>query len=644
MTIFKLGYNTKMNRMPLRKFFHILTIIAFTSVLSQLNKSSASEDSKTEPKADATKSTPLGVRQQSIKRMVAELENQFSDLARLLQEENPDQASKLIDAFKASKEMLLEKRMDDITELLDLSKLDSANEEQKKTIDDIKGLIEFLLKEDDESERIKKEIEKLKKWKADLESLIQDESELKDESELRSDKDKALEEMDRNIAELKRLIDKQKEIKEDTDRESTNGIEGLDKIADAQNELRKETEKLQESLGEKDKNDLEEKNKPANLMKDAVNDQKLAEQKLGEGKGKQAAESESEAIDKMQKALNGLEEERNRIAGIDPEDLQELTEDQRETAQETAKLSEEIEKSNASEGDSDQQQDPLKEGQEAAQNAIDSANEKMNSAAGQLAQGNPGQAAQQQKDAIEDLNRAKDEIDRQLEELQQQEKMEALVQLEQMFTEMLEKQKEGSAKVLVLEAKRQDQDGRLKRADRIELRSVEILERKLSEKSDEAVTLLNDEGSSVVVRNVVEGMKNDLIAIADRVDDNETGAFVQRSQKEVELTLQELIDAVKIAQKMEEQQQQQQQLQQQQQQQQQQNLLPPSAELKLLRLTQMRINRRTVDFEMRLNSDEAQNDVLKRQVNEVTLLQKKVTESARELAARGQQPLESEID
>ena len=491
-------------------------------MLSQLNKSSASEDSKTEPKADATKSTPLGVRQQSIKRMVAELENQFSDLARLLQEENPDQASKLIDAFKASKEMLLEKRMDDITKLLDLSKLDSANEEQKKTIDDIKGLIEFLLKEDDESERIKKEIEKLKKWKADLESLIQDESELKDDSELRSDKDKALEEMDRNIAELKRLIDKQKEIKEDTDRESTNGIEGLDKIADAQNELRKETEKLQESLGQKDKNDLEEKNKPANLMKDAVNDQKLAEQKLGEGKGKPAAESESEAIDKMQKALNGLEEERNRIAGIDPEDLQELTEDQKETAQETAKLSEEIEKSNASEGDSDQQQDPLKEGQEAAQNAIDSANEKMNSAAGQLAQGNPGQAAQQQKEAIEDLNRAKDEIDKQLEELQQQEKMEALVQLEQMFTEMLEKQKEGSAKVLVLEAKRQDQDGRLKRADRIELRSVEILERKLSEKSDEAVTLLNDEGSSVVVRNVVEGMKNDLIAIADRVDDNET--------------------------------------------------------------------------------------------------------------------------
>ena len=228
--------------------------------------------------------------------------------------------------------------------------------------------------------------------------------------------------------------------------------------------------------------------------------------------------------------------------------------------------------------------------------------------------------------------------------------MEALVQLEQMFSEMLEKQRQGSSKVLVLDEKRKIQDGRLKRADRIELRSVEILERKLSEKSEEAVNLLNDEGSSVVVRNVVEGMQNDLLAIADMVDGNETGVFVQRSQKEVELTLQELIDAVKIAQKMEEQKQDQQQDQQNQQQNQQnqqnqqQSLLPPSAELKLLRLTQLRINRRTVDFEMQLNNEKVKNDVLKRQVNEVTILQKKVTESARELAARGQQPLESEID
>ena len=646
MIILKFIFNIKMKSITYDNFFKVLT---GCFLLSLTIESKAEEAFLSDVESGETKSTPLGVRQQSIKRMVAELENQFTDLAKLIQEENPEQATKLVDAFKTSKELLLEKRMDDITKLLDLSKLDSANEEQKKTIDDIKGLIEFLLKDDSEKDRIKKEVEKLKRWKAEIESLIQDESELKDESELRAEKDKVLEEMDRNIAELKKLIDKQKNIKDATEKESVNGIESLDKIADEQNQLRKDTEKLQDLLSKENENsnsDKDEESEPSDLIKDAIDDQKLAEKKLGEGKGKLAADAESKAIDNMQKALNDLEEERNRVAGIDPEDLEGLKEGQKETADKTAQLSQNIDEENESDEDSNQQQDPLKEGQEKAQDAIDSAKEKMDSASGQLAQGKPGQAADQQKEAIEDLNRARDEIDKQLDELQQQEKMEALVQLEQMFSEMLEKQRQGSSQVLVLDEKRKIQDGRLKRADRIELRSVEILERKLSEKSEEAVNLLNDEGSSVVVRNVVEGMQNDLLAIADMVDGNETGAFVQRSQKEVELTLQELIDAVKIAQKMEEQKQDQQNQQQNQQNQQnqQQNLLPPSAELKLLRLTQLRINRRTVDFEMQLNNEEVKNDVLKRQVNEVTILQKKVTESARELAARGQQPLESEID
>ncbi|MED5471016.1 MAG: hypothetical protein VX577_04670, partial [Verrucomicrobiota bacterium] len=78
--------------------------------------------------------------------------------------------------------------------------------------------------------------------------------------------------------------------------------------------------------------------------------------------------------------------------------------------------------------------------------------------------------------------------------------------------------------------------------------------------------------------------------------------------------------------------------------QQQQQLLPPSAELKLLRLTQLRINRRTIDFDGEMNGPDKLNDVLRRQVRDATLLQKKITESARELAARGQPPIESEID
>ena len=605
------------------------------------------------------KKSPLGVRQQRIKRMIVELEMQFTELARTLQKDNPEQAEKLVDAFKSSKEMLLEKRMDEITELLDLSKLDSAGEEQKKTIDDVKSLIEFLLKDDEEADRIKEEIKKLQEWKDAIDGLIKDENKLKEESEIHTDKDKALEDLNRQIGQLKELIERQDELKADTEKESIKGIDGLDKIAEKQQELRELTESLRNELkGDKedaaqgkeskgDERDLDQdKSSGKESLRDAEEDQKWAEKKLEEGKAKLAVEAEKEALDNLNKALEQLEKEKDRIEGLSSDDLEKLAEDQGSTANDAGKLSEKMKSSGDTEGDPSEQQDPLKDGQKRAQGAVESAQSKMGKASESLAQGSPGGASESQEQALEDLEKAKEEVEKQLEELKQNQKMEALVQLEQMFKEMLERQEKATAKVLVLDEKRNNQDGKLRRADRIELRSVELQERELSEKSKEVEGLLVDDGASVVVRNVVEGMKNDLIALADRVDANETGSFVQRSQKEVEMTLKELIDAVKIAQQMQEQQQQQQEQQQEQQQQEQQEqqLLPPSAELKLLRLTQLRINRRTIDFDGEMKGSEKLNDVLRRQVRGATLLQKKITESARELAARGQPPVEAEID
>ena len=639
-------------------FYCVISLLVFVANLVQGQESSQDNSSFNVQENQEIKKSPLGVRQQRIKRMIVELEIQFSELARTLQKDHPEQAEKLVDAFKSSKEMLLEKRMDEITELLDLSKLDSAGEEQKKTIDDVKSLIEFLLKEDNESDRIKEEIKKLQEWKDAIDDLIKDENNLKEESEIHSDKDKALEDLDKQIGQLKELIKRQEELKADTEKESTKGIDGLDKIAEKQQELRKLTENLRNQIkgteGDESK-DNEPKEGEQNLnqdnspgiepLRDAEGDQKWAEKQLEKGKGKQAAAAEKEALDNLNKALEQLEKEKNRIAELGADDLEKLAKEQDSTANETGKLSEKMKGSDNSDADPSEQQDPLKDGQKRAQEAVESAQSKMGKASESLAQSSPGGASESQEQALEDLERAKEEVEKQLEELKQDQKMEALVQLEQMFKEMLERQEEGTAKVLVLDEKRNNQDGKLRRADRIELRSVELLERGLSEKSEEVENLLTDDGASVVVRNVVEGMKNDLIALADRVDANETGSFVQRSQKEVEMTLKELIDAVKIAQQMQEQQQQPQQEQQPQEQQpQEQQLLPPSAELKLLRLTQLRINRRTIDFDGEIRGSEKLEGVLMRQVRDVTLLQKKVTESARELAARGQPPVEAEID
>ena len=138
----------------------------------------------------------LGARQQRIKRLMNDLESKFTELASKLREEQPDQAKKLEDAFKQSKELLLMQRMDQITALLDAAKLESATDEQGQVVGDLKALIDLLLYEESEYERLQREIEQLEKWKESLEGLIKQEAELQEETDILDDPKKADEVLD----------------------------------------------------------------------------------------------------------------------------------------------------------------------------------------------------------------------------------------------------------------------------------------------------------------------------------------------------------------------------------------------------------------------------------------------------------------
>ena len=72
-------------------------------------------------------------------------------------------------------------RMDQITALLDAAKLQSATDEQGQVVGDLKALIDLLLYEESEYERLQREIEQLEKWKESLEGLIKQEAELQEE-------------------------------------------------------------------------------------------------------------------------------------------------------------------------------------------------------------------------------------------------------------------------------------------------------------------------------------------------------------------------------------------------------------------------------------------------------------------------------
>lgn len=88
--------------------------------------------------------SPLGVRQQRVERMMEDLDRKFKSLQLGLQQTEPERAERLKQTLDKAKEMLVQKRMGDITKLLDQAKLDNASDGQA-LLADIRTLLELLL-------------------------------------------------------------------------------------------------------------------------------------------------------------------------------------------------------------------------------------------------------------------------------------------------------------------------------------------------------------------------------------------------------------------------------------------------------------------------------------------------------------------
>ena len=273
-----------------------------------------------------------------------------------------------------------------------------------------------------------------------------------------------------------------------------------------------------------------------------------------------------------------------------------------------------------------------------------SAQQSMGKAAQKLGEQNPEGAEEDQEDALEDLQDAFEQLEQEIEQKKQEIQEQQIAQLEAIFTEMLEKQKKITKATADLDHNRkQEGDDRLARAERVQLRNLARGETELAETAAEAEQLLYDDGTSIVVLSVVTELKESLEGVAELMGEGKTGEFVQRSQKEIELTLEELIEAMKQAQN-----QKQQELQEQQPPQDGQPqpppLLPPAAELRMLKLSQLRVNRRTVDFEnARIEAGQLDATMLK-QANDLADFQAKVTAMAREIAAMVQSQNPAEFD
>jgi hypothetical protein len=237
-------------------------------------------------------------------------------------------------------------------------------------------------------------------------------------------------------------------------------------------------------------------------------------------------------------------------------------------------------------------------------------------------------ASADQQQAIDDLERALEEIEQVLAQLREEEREELLAALEGRFREILERHRPITATTIDLEATRGQSEWT--RADRLRLADIAREEHVLADLVALAHEILVEDGTTVIFPRIVSGLHDDMRNVHRRLADGRTGTYTQTLEKEIEQTLEELIEALERAQ---EEHQAQGEGQSSPSQPQNPPLVPNSAELKLLKSAQLRVNRRTEAF------DEARPDApldaeMQNQVEKLESRQAEIVEMTEEMNER----------
>ena len=614
--------------------------------------------------------SPLGIRQQRVERMMEELERKFKGLKLALQQNEPERAQRLQQTLNRAKELLIQKRMGDVTRLLDEAQLDTAGDGQKAVLADIRALLALLLNEKNDRDKAREEFERLDQWRRDIENLIRAERGEKRESDRLANKDKTVGDLAAKIKAVEALIREEKGIVAATQSARLEGIQGLGKITTQQEGTRHRSEALANQIA-KEAGDPHGPFEPKPIvpptdtptepateataarlpepaekpLTQAVANQREAEESLQQGKGKAAQQEEETALANLERALAELKHESQRLAALPPEVFDKMARKQDDLANQTSQVERKMQQASQQPTEG-QPSNPSGGKPQPGQQKVAQAQKSMQQASGGLRQQEPSDASRQQGKAIKELEEALQEIADRLNQLREETQVEKLARLEARFREMLATQQRLSAQTVELEKKRSKAGGQLARSERNAVRAIGDDERRmeavkseteakdsgLAGKAQQALDIIIDDGTSVVFPDVVEQLRDDLISVGNLLADNmRTDQYTTVLQKEIETTLEELIDALQKAQ----------------QQKQgggggggggggQEPLLPNSAELKLLRSAQLRINRRTVALDQSRPQGRPLDDVLKGETRKIADRQSEIAEMTVRILERGQ--------
>ncbi|OHB70716.1 MAG: hypothetical protein A2V70_17080 [Planctomycetes bacterium RBG_13_63_9] len=275
-----------------------------------------------------------------------------------------------------------------------------------------------------------------------------------------------------------------------------------------------------------------------------------------------------------------------------------------------------------------QQQQPPDQEENPARKRLEAAAERMREAEEKLKQAERSGAAEKQEEALSELQQAKAELEEILRQLREEEIVRMLARLEARFLEMLQLQRqvyEGTVRLDKVPEDQRTHDTAVQ-AGRLSARQSEIVLM-----ADGVLLLLRDDGTALAFPEAVAQMRQDMHQVALRLGQTKTGQVTQAIEEDILAALEEMIEALKKAQKDNENRQQ--------------NRPPPPsepqdpplidvlAEVRMIRALQMRVNRRTQRYSKLIEGEQADKPDLVEALQRLAEREARIHQVTRDLAA-----------
>ena len=311
-----------------------------------------------------------------------------------------------------------------------------------------------------------------------------------------------------------------------------------------------------------------------------------AGQELDQGDPQGAQEQQAQAESQLAQAEEALEEEKKRLLQrLNERDLSKLQEKQKELEKKTEDLAKQIQES------AEKSEQEEAQARKRAARRLQQAQESQQQASQSMGQQDEQQAEENQEQALKELEEARKELEKKEQEYANLQQEEELYSMVEMLDEVIRIQEEVNKQVRALDAIKVEK-GALGRRDKGRLMGLARVEDRVREEVAKVKGLLEQE-SAVVYAYQMKSVDADIEEIQRQLRDFESGEITQDLQADVLARLVRLREALNQERKRRDKEEQKQEEQEQQQQQGKKRLIPPLAELKMLRQMQEDVNGRT---------------------------------------------------